>query len=75
MKINNVDISNYDARQARITVGHHDWTLNADWLPGAVLPMYGVSAMSAKALKVVINIKGNSREDHGYLSGCEVPDF
>lgn len=61
MKINDTDIRVFNARQSRITVGHHDWTLNTDWLPGAVLPMYGTSGISVKPIKVVINIKGASR--------------
>lgn len=78
MKIGDIDISLYQARQHTMIIGHSKISNASEWNPGAVLPFFAKNAIGMKDLEVSLIVKGDDREDilhnvSGILSILRVP--
>lgn len=63
MKINDWDISNANARQARVTDNHHALTNGSVWNTGSNRPIFQRSQMGFKTIKVELWVKGKDYQD------------
>ena len=62
MKIGNVDISAYHARQHRVTIGNSEIENESDWVAGMPSPMMVNGTAGFKEVTIVLVVKGESRE-------------
>ena len=63
MKINNVDISIYNARQWRVEFGPSDMKHDSEWVRGSPLPFFNVNYRGFKEVTVTLLVYGSSREN------------
>ena len=63
MKINDVDISTYDARQWRVEFGQSDIENESEWVRGSPLPFFNANYRGFKEVTVTLLVYGSSREN------------
>lgn len=63
MKINGWDISNANAKQWNVTLGHHSVSNNSEWVRGSPVPAIFGNELGFKSLKIVFLVFGENRED------------
>ena len=62
MKINNVDISTFNAKQHKVSIGHADYKNSSEWISAAVLPHLEAGYIGFKQLDITFIVKGADRE-------------
>ena len=63
MKINDIDISRYNARQWRVEFGQSDIKSETEWVRGSPLPFFDENYRGFKDVTVTLMVYGTSRED------------
>lgn len=63
MKINGIDISQFRARQKRLSIGHCEIKNDSEWVNGAVLPFFDKNHQGMKTVTVDILVEGENRQD------------
>ena len=63
MKINGVDISQYEARQLRISIEHTSIKNESEWAAGATVPYFAKNTYGFKKLTLTLLVKGSDREN------------
>lgn len=63
MNINGIDISQFKARQKRVSIGHCEIKNESEWVSGAVLPLFDKNHQGMKTVTVDILVEGKNRQD------------
>ena len=63
MNINGIDISQFKARQKRVSIGHCETKNESEWVSGAVLPFFDKNHQGMKTVTVDILVEGKNRQD------------
>lgn len=63
MRIGNVDVSTYNARQFRVSFDHNSLKNSSEWVAGSALPLLMQNTVGFKSINVTLVVKGTDRED------------